>query len=519
MSRHDAVYSVIPLVFGAGLVFATVNNWGSSMYGDYIKFVGRAERFYWVDGLYPAGYPWLLRAAYRLTHDYLVAGKVLNILGAVSILFICAKTCAHLAPDLPVVAGVACQGVLISIPAFFLGAFTEGTDIPCVAFFVVGVHLLLSGGVESRGKAVLSGAAMGLAYLMRYTSLVPAMAMAAWIVVRARTWQGKAALFACFVFGFLLTASVQLRFSAAETGNPFYSQQVENVYFGVYGAQDWDANWGKWRGKGLLDLVRSDPTALLGNFLRQMRQSFALTTPLVLVALAATVLVCVIGGARRETRESVVFVMGLAIICAATVAIAFVNGRLLLPVLPLLSMPIAIAVAMVSQVGRERYRVLKAPSQIALALPLIAVALIVCGSRAADFGFPRAHQNRRISDALVNAGLQAPSEALTSGSEFYFHYSPRLERFTHLRSSSSPAEFQNPSTDVTVPQLEAVFRRERFRFLILEDRHGLRNWPGLVDLFESEQPPAFLKLLYREETPALRVVVYEIVGKSPTQER
>lgn len=516
--RHGdgLIFLLVPILFVAGLVLANWHNWGATLYGDYLRFVLRAERFYWVDGFYPLGYPVLLRMTNLATHDYLLAGKVLNLIGAASALFFCAKICAFQSQDAPILSGLLCQAVLVSVPAFFSCSFTEGTDMVCVGFLIPGLCCIIRSQCEKRGWAALSGLSMGLAYLVRYTALLFALSMAAWIVFSGRPWRQKASVLVCFVFCLLSAASVQLAFSAVETGNPFFNRHVENIYFGVYGGRDWVGNWGKWRDKGLLELLENDPHAFLRNLLRQLKLSYALTQPLLLFAALGTALTWNLR--RGRMREGVAFILLLSLAFAAAMSAAFVSERLLLPVFPLLCVPIGVSLGLGIHLGSARlqkwesvnWRVLR----LAMFGGLFATVLIRYGYEAARFDVPHIHQNKRISDALLRAGLRAPAEVLCSGTEFYFYRLPMLEPFTNFWwGTGSPPELRSRNTDLTLHELEVVLRRENFRFLIFDERQGLSNLPRLSSLLHSDTASPLLRPVHRETNPP-RVAVYEVVGKT-----
>lgn len=129
----------------------------------------------------------------------------------------------------------------------------------------------------------------------------------------------------------------------AAKGNPFWNQQGVNVYFGVFGNQDWGQNWNNaLKNESIIDILRRHPIPfaknMANNFVSVLKldllpQPYALLTwPSVLLALNIAK-----GNFDKQYSMRFLTVISSFIYCFAICA-AFINHRLLLFVTLLLSL-------------------------------------------------------------------------------------------------------------------------------------------------------------------------------------
>jgi 4-amino-4-deoxy-L-arabinose transferase-like glycosyltransferase len=123
-------------------IYVTVKNptvWLSDMFG----FIPRVQTLSlhslsgWVDGLYPFGYPLLLKSLFWLTHDYEVAGRIISLASGVVGLYLLYKL-GSLTFDRKV-------GVLAVVfgsvnPTYLKYATVSGTDMVAMVTMLSGLY-------------------------------------------------------------------------------------------------------------------------------------------------------------------------------------------------------------------------------------------------------------------------------------------------------------------------------------------------------------------------------------------
>jgi 4-amino-4-deoxy-L-arabinose transferase-like glycosyltransferase len=153
---------------------------------DMFGFIERAEKLSrenwsaWVDGFYPLGYPLLLRILFHFTGDYVVAGKALSLVSGVGGLF-AIYGIARIAFSTPVALlalGFCC------LNRVYLGySVTPSTDMPATGLLLLGIYgICLFSSRHALKYLFWSGAAFGLSYLMRYTTITVIPVVFVWLL-------------------------------------------------------------------------------------------------------------------------------------------------------------------------------------------------------------------------------------------------------------------------------------------------------------------------------------------------
>jgi hypothetical protein len=123
-------------------------------------------------------------------------------------------------------------------------------------------------GRDGRALDFAAGALLGAAYLIRYTSLTLLPVLV--IIIVWRDWRNRRAAFVALgllLGGFTLVALPQLVAGTVGAGNPLYTEQARNVWFGVYGDFNWTDNWGDVpAGVSVLDALRANPAAFVRHW-------------------------------------------------------------------------------------------------------------------------------------------------------------------------------------------------------------------------------------------------------------
>ncbi|MBD3390594.1 MAG: hypothetical protein GF418_01115 [Chitinivibrionales bacterium] len=172
-AAYIALYVAFGVVLGisTGFLVSTNDFWGNWYIAMHL-FDHVPESLY--SGAFPAGYPFLLRAAASLT-DVVAFSYLLNCACAALVLASTFWLCRRMMPGWWSVVPV----ILVSLyPRMFHYVFTAGADMGAVGFFTLGTAIILGQLVASRetggrtGVYVIGGVLFGLAALWRYHALV-----------------------------------------------------------------------------------------------------------------------------------------------------------------------------------------------------------------------------------------------------------------------------------------------------------------------------------------------------------
>jgi len=466
-----------------------------------------------LNGFYPLGYPLLLWLLSQVTGTVFGAAKVTAVGGAA---VLAVTTCLLGKALLGERRGLLALAMLVVSPYFWQSAISVGTDMPWAAFQSLALYGCTL--AMQRGKWVIlawAGAAAGLAYLMRYTTLVMLPVALAYLILvrplpRASHDNIKGALALAILF--LLVALPQLWTSWQVKGNPFFNLQAKNVWFGIYGGGDWATRWREVpSGIGLLEVFAMGPWRFLGHWggefvrwllytavlavgasLTAYRQA-AFSIRLILLGMAGLLALGTgtlllrrrWGPARLRVTAAMGFLGLYYIIYGLSVALVFVQPRFLLAVLPLI---LAAGLAVFGELGK--------------------------GARVRPW-FPRLIGLGYLLFALLNTGLstyhylgalQLPvsevSRALqTAGAS---HQDAILASFPVPYSYHTAYDFRPLSRRaLTWEALQRELRSTGAAFLLFEEAYGTRYWPDLMPLLRGEGMPGYLAPIWRQEYPAM----------------
>jgi len=408
---------------------------------DYWHYLRQAEGLSltrlntWVHGFHPVGYLALLRLGLVLGADVARYGQLLSWLGSV-VALLAVYTVLH---RLTKRATFALAGVvLLSLHPFFrFQALQEGTDMLAAGLQLAALALMLAGEGRSRRSQLLwvgtAGVALGAAYLVRYTALTLGPVLMLYLWWRERE-NGRAALppMSALAGAFVLVALPQLLASALVTGNPLYNEQARNVWFGLYGAFDWTANWQRIPpGITFAEILRADPAGFLahwagefGRFLAYDPHSYAgdplglerrvtLWEPLAnhVAWLAGSALLLV---DRRLSRPQIALLLGALFFPAMAASMAWLFTRFLLVPLALQAVVIVLAVG---HIGGRLASTERARMGAALVLLAVIVLLFLWGT---SWGVKQERVRRvvqrleEIQSVLAAVGIGRPEELLTN---------------------------------------------------------------------------------------------------------
>jgi hypothetical protein len=382
------------------------------------------------DGLYPLGYPYLLRIAVEKGVDALRFGQFLSWLGGL----FCLVACFGLIYDITHRASVAVAGVLLLIfnLNFLTHAVFEGNDLLAAGLQVLALWLLwltASNKAQSHDLlfAFVGGIVLGLAYLMRYTSLILFPCAVLYLLWRGRRPR-KVAAVGLLAAGFVLTTLVQLVPSALAYHQPFHNLQAKNVWFGIYGQGDYVRNWGTVPDTiSLTEVIKLNPRLFLRHWWDQFAQIIVplrLWPPVLHVTWLLGV-VAILVDKRMHPANRLLIVLALYLPIALT-AMAWLTPRFLLVSLVLEALVIALLIDRATTIVPGRAR-----------LPVI-LALVIILSLAGRPALTRWLQTpiddraRLVNTFLRDIGMQDPGQVATN--DPYLHATDLPERMRYDQS-------------------------------------------------------------------------------------
>ncbi len=397
-------------------------------------------------GLYPLGYPLLLRGAYAVVGDYGRAGQWL------SLVFGLIGLGAVYTASRSVLALLICA----TSPLYLQYATEGGTDMPAAALMMVSVSLALRGSARA---LTVAGVALGLAYLMRYTALAMYPAILLWLLLRDR--RSCVRLAVVFTGGCLVSAAPQLLASTIVHGAPFYNTQVQNVAFGMYGGQNWGVHMAAARAATSLSaLIAADPTAFALHWLQNVVAAWNMAIvpwPVVVLAVVGLAL-CYRSAEARLLALSIGAVV--AVIC-----LAFVIPRLLLFVVLIVAVSVPLLMA-------------RLPTALAAAGSLLLVGWLgVLFMDTVQRPVPlRDTQRAWIASQL--AGIPA-SQVLALGFDYYDVSSPTKDRY-------GLTWYTDPRPYVSAQDVAGRMRARAQRYLVIDQRSA-QIVPGFADVSDLEE--------------------------------
>lgn len=447
---------------------------------DFWYHVALGERLAWhdpatfINGLYPAGYPFLLRLGLGAGLDVLRVGQFLSWSG--SLLALIAGFFLIFA--LTRRANLAAAGMLLLLlnGHFHTFATTEGNDMLAAGLQALGIAALWYG-VEPHGGRragrllALSGLSLGAAYMARYTALILLPVAVVTVILHYRSDlrdTGKA--LALLLVPFLLATVVQWFPSWLIYGNPLYNHQAKNVWFGIYGASDWVKNWNNVPDDiRLTAVVTLDPARFARHWLQQIRLVFepTLLWPrllhiLWLLALPAYLLY------RRHRVATRLLVLMVAIVPLFVTALAWLQPRFLLLTLWVQAVLIAWLFSRLTNVSRHT-----SWRRDVLAAGLLALLAIGLQARKVSdrLAAPSLTHPREVNAFLRQAGMQDAARAATN--DPYLHATDEDRRTRYAQTHVVRA---NPAT---VSDLLDSPAAATWQYLVMDYTQGFGDYVSL----------------------------------------
>lgn len=452
---------------------------------------GRAETF--VDGLYPIGYPLLLRFAVDAGLDALRFGQALSWLGGALLLTALFAIAYHVTQR----TSLAFAGtVLLLLNVHFLRYATyEGNDMLAAGLQGVGLAALwyatiCDSAFYSRALLAGGGILIGFAYLTRYPALISMSVGLLYLVVHyrrsAKTMLGAIGF---FLIPFLLITTVQWFPSWLVYQNPLYNAQAKNVWFGIYGENDWVNNWQKVPDTiSLAEVIQINPRRFVDHWFNQLQTAFLSENlwrrPLHLGWLLALPVVALFQ--RISLSHRLLILMTVTLPVAGT-ALAWVTPRFLLLLLWVQALLLITLAFYVKDALPARPRI-----QILASIGLLAIAAL-SQHWEGTFQWIDARPLRRaeeVNSFLRLAGMERASEVATN--DPYLHVTDRPGRDRYAQTTTVSAKPEHIGELLNDP------RAKDWKYLVLDYQHGFGEYGDLRGTVSSSRS-ALVPLSLTEE--------------------
>jgi hypothetical protein len=468
---------------------------------DYFPMVERALQLSlgswdgWVSWKHPVGMSLLIRLGYELGWDVERVGQAWSIIGGVLVLcgtFLLARSVFR---DRRFAA--LALAFLASSSVFLMYASIEENDMVAAGLQILSLSLLATATLGRDAldwKLVFLGGLMaGLSYLIRYNGMITAMASGLWLAILATFERRPAAWKAIGLYAsaFLLGSAVQWIPSLIVTGNPFYNDQGQNVWFHVFAKTDYLREWQQAPPNiTVVQVFLMDPRRFISfwwswfsGFWTQSELAL-LDAPLKLLGQAGLAfLILAPGPASKKVRGLV----GLYVLAhLGSISMMRLQERFLLIILPVLTIgAVYLLVAIIPPHGQYRRAV------VPLSLLVLLVGLVWAAKEPFDFATKRPGLDMTViqsSNALHAAGMRSANEVLST--------------HTKLQDASSPARLRFVQAYAVTPDFKSVdelvqaMRSNGWRFFLYHRDYGATIYPSLQDVLSAAKCPPDLAPIY-----------------------
>jgi hypothetical protein len=449
-----------------------------------------------VDGLYPLGYPFLLRIAIDNRIDALRIGQLLSWVGGLLSLIAVFGIGQRATGS----AWFAFVGAMLLVTNFYFLSYAayEGNDMLAAGLQILSVYLLwLISPTErpTRFRPIIfaAGLVLGLAYLVRYTSLILFPCALLYVLWKTGNSARQAITsVGLLISGFLLVASVQIVPSIIVYHQPFYSQQAKNVWFGIYGQGDFVNNWAKMPNTvSLLEVIAIDPDRFIDHWWEQFSSAFVSPQlwlwPMVLHVAWLLGSVVLLSDKRLHFADRMLVMLALLGPIALT-AMAWLTSRFMLLSLAVQALVIALLAAWGATLIPVRRSV-----QISLVLLMMTavVALTQFSPMLQWLKSPVRIKPNSVNSFLRAVGMQDPREVATN--DPYLHATDIPERTRYSQAYFFVANPRDVNELLTHPAAS------NWRYLVLDYKNGFGDYRRLRDA-TVQAKPQLIPLKFEEST-------------------
>jgi hypothetical protein len=426
------------------------------------------------NGLYPLGYPLLLSLSATAGLDVLRYGQFLSLSGGILLLLTAFLIIHNLTRSI----GFSVVGTFLLLLNlnFLTYATFEGNDMLAAGLQTSAITALWFGTNDdgssfSKPLLLFHGVLLGLAYLVRYTALLLVPISLLYLVIVYRRSANK--LFWAITFAllpFFLTTLVQLIPSWQAHNNLFYNEQAKNVWFGIYGEQDWVNNWGKVPDNiSLLEVFKINPIQFLQHWRDQTYLAFTsarMWPQIFRYFWIVAIVVFAFSNQPKFAKRLLLLLVSLVPIIAT--ALAWTAPRFLL--IPLWTQAVFISWL---AFRLTNYIPLSRQSSVAImsvGLFIIAVAL-QSKSVLAWYTEPPLTRAQEVNSFLRNAGMTSSTQVATNDPYLHVTDEPARSRFAQTY-------LFNPTPD-SLEELLEIPAAENWQYLVLDYVNGFGEYKSI----------------------------------------
>jgi len=448
------------------------------------------------------GYPLAIRSVRALGVGPFAAGKAVSV--AAGLAFLASTWLVLRSLDRSVQANIAVLLLAVQPTVLSAGALVL-SDMTAAALCLGGLACLLAPARPLGRHFAAGGVLMALAYLTRYIYLVGLVVPMALLLLggRPRGGPSRLLLVGAFLAAFLLAALPWSVFLWRAKGSPVWNQNHLNAAFKVYGSprRDWSRFPTAERYHGWADVVLADPPRFAGAWLGTLARLIPeLSRQMPVVALLA--LIGLLPWARRWSAAKGAFVIVLTCYALAC-ALAWIEGRYLLPLLPLLAILVASGLTLLPDgtVGEGK----ESPGRFLARFPLRAVAVALAAALLAGTSvwYLRAKLVADLPDEYAQAAAwlaaSAPEGSLLLAAK------PHIAFFAGLRHLGFRKQGLEEARIEDLPRLLA---RTGADFVVYDQRYGAAEFPDLSPLLEpgTNPLPDVVERVFRVDLPRALVI-------------
>ncbi len=513
-SHGRLIQTLVPWVIGLAFVAVEIRRVSGQIAIRYPDFFGWAERAMrlnfrnitdpnWVHGLYPLGYPVLLRLGVELGADVLSTAFALSIIGGFLGLmgtFFLIRRMTH-----NWTLAVLTQFALGCMAYYLFFANLDATDMLAAGLQICSLALLL-GEQHQRREAFIAGLLVGLSYLIRYTASLTVMPSALFLISPFLLRRDKESLVltALYLGGALLGGSPQFITSLLIKGTPLYNEQAHNLWFHLQDSADYIRKWREVpMDISMWDVIAPDPWGFVKHWW-EIFKSYWLTGDgysvdgiLGLFPHAGLWFALIATGELRKRGKTFLALYTAGFV--AMLSLTRLDRRFLITLMPL-------------QVFGSLYflwHLLPPQTQVkgrTLPIRIPILLLIMATYPAYPLNFMRSNpfdtEIVEVSNTLHSAGMRVPSDVLTTHTEYHDVSSPWKLRYDMAAFLASDLS--------TYDEVRAFLDTRGYRFFIFDQITGLFLYPDMEFALHPENRPAGLTPIYVPEER--KSVIYRVEG-------
>ncbi len=507
--------AIAPWVIALAFVAVEIRRVWNQIAVRYPDFFGWAERAArldftnlthpdWVHGLYPLGYPLLLRLGHELGVDVLRTAFALSIfggfLGLLGTYWLVRRMTDHWWLAILTELLQACMAFYL----FF--ANLDSTDMLASGLILCAFPLLLSEG-KQRSAAFLAGLLVGLSYLIRYTASVTVLLGVLYLLIPFFMRRNRESLWitAFFLLGAFIGAFPQFLCSFLIKGNPLYNEEARTLWMHLRGSADFIYTWNEIPAHiGVLEVIRGQIGSVLPHWKKTFLSywlagdGYSVDGPLGVVAQAGFwfALLHRQGVLKPKARAFYcIYIVGSTVL----LSLIRLDRRFLITLMPLQvfgSLYFAWSLLPEKATVRRRQIPLRLPLLLCLCIPYLRQPISFMTSNHGDETLVE------VSNTLHAAGMQTASEVFSTHVEYHDVASPWKWRYAMAFASARDLK--------TREEILGHIQEHGYRFFIMDRTTGLFLYPSQEELLNPENRfPGLIPIYVPEEREA---VIYRVEG-------